>query len=568
MLDYNLVQTEQPEEEYITTSLAGKPLLTTPQLNKGTAFSEEERTTFHLLGKLPPYVETLEQQTQRVFQQYSAYSTDLQRRIYLNNLHDTNQTLFYNLVSQHLEEMMPLIYTPIVGVGVKEYSLQFRRPRGLFIAYPYRDKIEEILDNRTNPNIDLIVVTDGEAILGIGDQGIGGIDIPIAKLMVYTLLGGIDPTRTLPIQLDVGTNNATLSADPLYLGWHNERVRGQEYTDFIERFIKAVKKKFPQAFLHWEDLAIGPARNNLQLSEKHLCSFNDDIQGTGAVVVASLMAAIQATGSTLEEQRIVIFGAGTAGTGIADSLYTELLHLGVSPAQARRQFWLVGRAGLLHTDMNHLHAAQFSYARPTTELVNWQRDAANNIDLLEIIKQVKPTILIGSSSVANSFHEAVIKEMAKHTARPIILPLSNPTQNSEATPHDLIHWTDGKALIATGSPFAPVHYRGDTYPIAQCNNAYIFPGLGLGILASQARQLSDGMLSAASKTLSQFAPILRSTHGALLPSLSEARQVAQAIAVAVAKQAQSEGLSDKQEDMALAVAKKMWHPHYVPYRKL
>ncbi|CAN5443254.1 NAD-dependent malic enzyme [soil metagenome] len=568
MLDYRLSQHPVTNEEYIETSLAGKPLLTTPQLNKGTAFSVEERLIFRLLGKLPPYVESLEQQTQRVLQQYLAYSTDLQRHIYLNNLHDTNQTLFYNLVSQHLDEMMPLIYTPIVGVGVKEYSLQFRRPRGLFIAYPYRDKIEEILDNRTNPNIDLIVVTDGEAILGIGDQGIGGMDIPIAKLMVYTLLGGIDPTHTLPIQLDVGTNNSSLLADPLYLGWRNQRIRGQEYDDFIERFLKAVKIKFPQVFLHWEDLAVGPARSNLQRSRNNLCSFNDDIQGTGAVAVASLLAAVQANGSTLEQQRIIIFGAGTAGTGVADALYTALLQMGVSPSQARQQFWLLDKPGLLHIGLDNLHPAQTPYARQTSELTNWQRNASGSIDLLETIKQIKPTVLFGCSSVANAFHEDAIKQMAKHIPHPIILPLSNPTQNCEATPHDLIRWTDGKALIATGSPFAPVNYHGKIYPIAQCNNAYIFPGIGLGVLASKATQLSDGMLWAASKTLSQFAPILKSAHGALLPGLTEARQVAQEIAIAVAKQAQLEGLSSKTEDMAVAIATMMWQPHYVPYQKL
>lgn len=570
MLDFKFVKDKNSKQEWIETSLTGKLLLNIPQLNKGTAFTQQERHIFGLLGKLPAKIETLKEQVDRAYLQYQAYTNaPLQQNIYLNNLHDKNQVLFYKLVSDHLAELLPLIYTPVVGSAVKEYSREFRQARGLYIAYPYQDRIEEILDNRSHPEIDLIVVTDGEGILGIGDQGIGGMDIPIAKLMVYTLCAGINPLRTLPIMLDVGTNNQKLLNDPLYLGLKHQRISGREYDDFIAKFISAVKNKFPHVFLHWEDFGRDHARKNLELYRDQLCSFNDDIQGTAAVALAALMAAVKAMGSTLKEQRIVIFGAGTAGTGVADQICTALMNEGLTEQEARQHFWLIDRPGLLLKDLPKLTTAQLPYARERSETAGWQQNASSAIGLLEVIKNIKPSVLIGCSAQKNAFTQPIITEMMKHNSRPIIFPLSNPTECAEAEPSDLIQWTDGKALIATGSPFADVQYKGKIIHITQCNNALAFPGIGLGVLAVQAKRLSDDMLWAACKILSDNSPVLRDLNAPLLPELGLAKAIAHQIASAVAQQAQKEGIAQITDSAAIAekIDHLTWSPRYIPLRK-
>lgn len=565
MLDFKYICNKKSGQEWIETSISGKPLLTIPQLNKGTAFPLEERHKFELLGKLPPQVESLEEQANRAYQQYLAYSTKLQKHIYLNNLHDKNQVLFYKLVSDHLCEMMPLIYTPIVGVAVKEFSREYRQPRGLYIAYPYQNYIDEILNNRTNPDIDLIVITDGEGVLGIGDQGVGGMDIPIAKLMVYTLCSGINPIRTLPIQLDVGTDNQKLLNDPFYLGWRHARIRGQEYYDFIERFINAVKRKFPRVFLHWEDFGRDNARHNLDTYRNVLCSFNDDIQGTGAVTLAALLAAVNVTQTALTEQRIVIMGAGTAGTGIADQICAAIERQGLSKEAARARFWLVDKQGLLTDDMPNLTPAQKPYARRADEI----KTAGNFLGLETMVTQVKPTILIGCSAQASAFTQSIVKHMAQQVTQPIIFPLSNPTEYAEANPCDLLNWTDGKALIATGSPFDDVEFKGRTIKIAQCNNALVFPGIGLGIIACKAKFLSDNMLWAACQALSTLAPALKDKNAPLLPGIENARDIARHIAIAVAKQAIAEGSAHIGSHTTIEelIEDTMWHPHYCPFRR-
>lgn len=570
MLDFKIVKDKKKQEEWIETSLTGKLLLTIPQLNKGTSFSEEERHLFGLIGKLPAQVETLQEQVNRAYFQYQAYAdSPLQQNIYLNNLHDKNQVLFYKLISEHLEEMLPLIYTPIVGTAVKQYSREFRQARGLYIAYKYEDQIDEILDNRSHPEIDLIVVTDGEGILGIGDQGIGGMDIPIAKLMVYTLCAGINPLRTLPIMLDVGTNNKELLADPLYLGLRQNRISGKEYDKFIGKFVDAIKRKFPGVFLHWEDFGRDNARRILDHYRDEVCSFNDDIQGTAVVALAALLAAIKVNGSALNDQRIVIFGAGSAGTGIADQIYRALRRKGVDEKEARKKFWLIDRPGLLLKSHSHLTAEQLHYAREESEIAHWEKASERGIDLLQVIKQVKPTILIGCSAQRGAFHETVVREMAHHCQRPIIFPLSNPTDYAEANPADLLTWTEGRALIATGSPFPEACFKGQTFKIPQCNNALAFPGIGLGVLAAKAKYLSEGMLWAACMTLSEFAPALKDPTAPVLPVVTDAREVARTIAIAVANQAKEEGLAQisDQQSVEELIDHMTWTPKYIPLRK-
>jgi malate dehydrogenase (oxaloacetate-decarboxylating) len=567
-LDFTFVYDKQSNDAWIETSITGKSLLTTPQLNKSTAFTHEERHSFGLIGKLPPVVETLEQQTLRAYNQLNTFESELQRHVYLNSLHDTNQVLFYKLVTDHIEELMPLIYTPYVGDVVKTFSQQFRRPRGLYLSYQDRNDIDEIFNNRTNPNIDLIVVTDGEAVLGIGDQGIGAINIPIAKLMVYTLSAGINPLHTLPIILDVGTDNQTLLNDPFYLGLRQPRLRGEEYNKFIEYFIATVAKYFPKAFLHWEDFSARTSHHNLKLCEGKICSFNDDVQGTGGAAFATILAALKHLQLDLGDTRIVIFGAGSAGMGITCQIYSAMKKLGLSEEEARKHFWLIDQYGLLTNEMSTLTDSQRPFARDVQECIGWKRDQNGAISLHETVAHVKPTILIGCSSVANSFSENTIRLMAANTPHPIIMPLSNPTVNAEATPVNIINWTDGRALVATGSPFPDVNYNGRTIPIAQCNNSKIFPGIGLGVIAIKAREFTEGMMFAASEALSQCSPILSDPKASLLPGMADARVVARKIAIAVATEAVKEGLAQKEvQDIAQAVDCEMWQPRYYPMKK-
>ncbi len=567
MLDIEYQKDHDSNQKILYTSLQGKALLSTPQLNKGTAFTVEERIAFKLQGKLPVAIETLEQQVIRAYSQFQAYQNNLNKNIYLNDLHDTNQVLFYRLVSEHLSEMLPIIYTPIVGTAVKKFSHDFRRSRGIYLSYPERGNMEVSLRNRSNPDIDLIVVTDGETVLGIGDQGIGGMDIPIAKLMVYSLCGGIDPIHTLPIHLDVGTNNAELLNDPLYLGWRHPRITGTEYDEFIASFVTTVKTLFPHVFLHWEDFGRENARRNLERFQEHICTFNDDMQGTGVVALSAILAAVAACHSTITKQRIVIFGAGTAGTGIADQICDAMVHEGLSFAQAKQHFWLLDRPGLLFRDMPGLTPYQQAYARERSEIDLWHIHNQDYIHLEEVIAHVKPTILIGCSAVPGAFTELAIRTMAKYTPRPIILPLSNPNPYCEAQPKDLYQWTEGNVLMATGSPFDPINHQGRNHRIAQCNNALVFPGLGLGLIVSKAKRLSNECLWRACQTLSHFAPVRSDLSAPLLPELPEAREIARQIAIAVADQVITEGQAGVpiNSDIANMVDHYRWTPAYFPY---
>jgi len=570
MLDFKMVRDKETNELVISTSVTGKHLLNSPQLNKGTAFTLNERREFKLLGKLPNQVETLEEQVKRAYIQYASYKTKLKQNIYLSNLHDKNQILFYKLLSNHLSEMLPTIYTPIVGTAVKHYSREFRQPRGLYISYADQNQIDAILDNRTNPEIDLIVVTDGEGVLGIGDQGIGGMDIPVAKLMVYSICGGIDPTRTLPIFLDVGTNNQELLDDPMYLGCRKPRVSGEKYHDFIHTFVESISKKFPKAFLHWEDLGRSNAWQILDKFQNKLCTFNDDIQGTGAVTLSALLAACEVTESQLTEQRIVVFGAGSAGTGISEQIVDAMVRLGLSKEKAHQCFWLIDRQGLLMEDDSSLTHAQKPFARSVQELKKWPSKTQKNPSFTETMRHIKPTILIGCSAQPGAFSQDIIENMQKHCKRPIIFPLSNPDEKCEAKPEDILNWTNGMALVATGTQFPDVENQNRMIKIAQCNNALVFPGIGLGILAVDAKRLSKSMLWAAALALSKLSPSSKSSfQQPLLPSLDGAQNIAKHVAKAVAQEAINSKLAQKNKNEPLddVIDKLFWIPEYLPFVK-
>ena len=570
MLDFKLIRDPQTGELYIETSLSGKPLLTTPQLNKSTAFTHEERKAFGLLGKLPNRVETLDEQVKRAYLQYSVYTTRLKQNIYLNNLHDKNQVLFYKLLSRHLSEMLPTIYTPIVGTAVKRFSHEYRQPRGLYIAHSDKNQIEEIISNRSNPEIDLVVVTDGEGVLGIGDQGIGGMDIPVAKLMVYSLCGGVDPTRTLPVFLDVGTNNQELLNDPMYLGCRHPRINSTDYDDFILTFVNEIHKQFPNAFLHWEDFGRGNARRILDQFQDELCTFNDDIQGTGAVTLAALLGACDVTGVKLQDQRIVVFGAGSAGTGISDQIVDAMIREGLSIEEAYQRFWLIDRQGLLLNNDPDLTDAQKLYARNPEEMASWLINEKKQPSLTDTVRHVRPTILIGCSAQTGAFSQDIIEMMSATCERPIVFPLSNPDEKCEAQPADILTWSQGKALIATGTAFPPIEYHNRLIEVAQCNNALVFPGIGLGILAVSASRLPKEMILAAAVTLCQFAPSKKDSFLPLLPSLDDAQNVAKKIAIAVAQCAIDSGYAQKNQDKDIPtlIEDMFWEPRYLPFRKV
>ena len=536
-------------------ALRGARLLSSPAWNKGTAFTEEERNRLGLHGLLPPYVETLEAQVARAYAAYLAYEKPLNRHIYLRQLQDNNEVLFYRLLLDHIAETMPIVYTPTVAEACRHFSQIYRRPRGLFISYPLRDCIPELLRNRPYPEVDVICVTDGERILGIGDQGVGGLGIPIGKLSLYSLIGGIHPTRTLPIVLDVGTNNDEVLRNPTYLGWHHERIRGAEYDDFIDRFVRAVKQELPDACLQWEDFSQPHARSILDRYRTELVTFNDDIQGTGAVALGAILAAVQVTGKKMRDQKIVFLGAGSASIGVADYLRASMIEDGLSDAEARARFWIVDKDGLLVESRADLTPEQRVYAR--SEMIG---DGA----LMAVIRAVDATILIGLSTVGGAFTEPIVREMARKVERPIILPLSNPTERSEATAEDLIRWTSGRALIATGSPFAPVHYDGRTIAIAQCNNVYIFPAMGLGSVAARPRRITDSMFLAAARALAASSPALKDPSAPLLPALEDLRKVSREIAFAVGRDAQRAGYAPRwsPESLMQSVTATQWTPAY------
>ena len=542
----------------------GMDLLDRPLLNKGTAFSQDERAQFGLDGLLPPLVETLEEQAARAYEAYKRKDDDLERHIYLRALQDTNEVLFYKLMIDHIPEMTPMVYTPVVALACQQFSHIYRRPRGLFISYPQRDSIRTILRNRSNKEVDVIVVTDGERILGIGDQGAGGLGIPIGKLSLYSLIGGIHPSRTLPIVLDVGTNNKERLDDPEYLGWRHERITGQDYFDFVDQFVTAVKEELPGACLQWEDFATPHARPILQRYRDQMLTFNDDIQSTSSVVLGAVLGAVKVTGKSLKEQQIVMLGAGSTGIGVSDGLRAAMTEDGLSEADARSRFWVIDKDGLVHSGRKDLSPEQMVYAQPESRVSGWPRTANGKIGLADVIGKIDATILIGLSTVGGAFSEPIVREMARKVERPIIFPLSNPTSKSEANAEDLIRWTDGRALVASGSPYAPVSYGGRTIPIAQCNNIHIFPALGLAVVASGARRVTEPMMLAAARTLAKNSPALKDPSASLLPPLTDLRRVAAEIAVAVGIQAQKDGVALKisENELRERVRKTQWTPAY------
>lgn len=548
---------------------AGPILLETSLLNKGNAFTERERREFNLEGLLPHSIETIEEQTNRAYQQYSQFEEDLDKHIYLRNIQDTNETLYYSLITNHLEEMMPIIYTPTVGLACQLFSKIYRRKRGVFLSYPDRERMEYMLHNSTKQNVKVIVVTDSERILGLGDQGIGGMGIPIGKLALYSACGGISPAYTLPITLDVGTNNEELLSDPMYMGWRHKRITGDEYFKFVDEFLSVVKNRWPHALVQFEDFAQGNATPLLQKYQDKLCCFNDDIQGTACVTVGTLLAACHAQGSQLKDHRVVFVGAGSAGCGIANQIVAHMKQEGLSEDSAHSQIYLTSSKGLLTDDMDSLRDFQKDYVKSKSEVADWCRDDSGKITLLDVVRETKPTILVGVSGQPGLMSEEIIKTMYTDCEAPIVLPLSNPTSRVEAHPEDVLKWTEGNAIVATGSPFNPVKLNGSEFNIAQCNNSYIFPGIGLGVIAAKSNRVTEKMFMAASEALASCSPLVKGQGKDLLPSLSDIREVSRIIAVAVAKQAMAENVAETIDDEKLAqrIKANFWNPEYREYRR-
>ena len=557
-----------PGEKAWETTCRGYSVLSDPWLNKGTAFPESERAALGLTGLLPSRVLTLDQQAQRAYKQCSQQASDLDKNVYLTALHDRNEVLFYRVLTDHLSELLPIVYTPTIGEAIQQYSHQYRRPRGVYLSIDAPDQIETALraTELSADEVDLIVATDAQAILGIGDWGVGGIDIAAGKLAVYTAAGGVNPARTLPVMLDVGTDRPELLEDPLYLGVRHKRPAQEPYDAFIDAYVTTALKIFPHALLHWEDFGPGNARRILDRYRAHILTFNDDMQGTGAVNLAAVLAGARASQIPLTEHRVVIFGSGTAGIGIADQLRDAMTGEGLDPAAARARLWCLDRYGLLTDDMTGLRDFQVPYARPAAEVRDWAgHGTGSGIGLAEVVGRVHPTILIGTSTQHGAFTEPIVREMAAHVDRPVILPMSNPTTLSEATPADLLTWTGGRALIATGSPFGPVTYQGVTYQIGQANNALIFPGLGLGALLSRARRITDHMITVAARAVAGLTDT--STPGAsLLPPIDDLRATSARVALAVAQAAAHDGVAEQPGITAGAVDAAMWKPQYAPVR--
>jgi malate dehydrogenase (oxaloacetate-decarboxylating) len=553
----------------IETDRYGYDLVNSPMLNKGTAFTEDERTAFRLHGLLPPHVGTLDEQVSRRLRVMRDFATDFERYAFLRELQDSNETLFYALMVRNLQEVMPLVYTPTVGEGCQRFSEIWRKPRGVFLSYPNKDRIGDILADPRFDNVRVIVVSDGERILGLGDQGAGGMGIPIGKLSLYTGCAGIHPDQTLPILLDVGTNNQERLDNPIYVGWSHPRVTGADYDDFIEAFVTAVCARWPNVLLQWEDFAGSNAARLLARYRDRLCTFNDDIQGTAAVAAATLMAAVNVTGTPLTQQRITLVGAGSAGTGIAALLLRAMVEAGADEAEARARFYAIDRPGLLVEGMNDITPAQAPFLQSREAVAGWTLRKPDRIDLYDVVANAKPTVLIGVSGQAGAFGEEAVRLMAANVERPVIFPLSNPTSRSEATAEQLVAWTDGRALIGTGSPFAPVDWTGRMIPIDQTNNSYIFPGVGLGVLAAGATRVTEGMFMAAAKAVAHMSPTVSDKAGRLLPPVDELRAVSLAVAEAVARQAQADGVASLADDLTLSdhIAARVWEPRYRPYRR-
>jgi len=555
-----------PEGIVARVRLRGTSVLSSPMLNRGTAFTLAERETLGLTGLLPGGVSTIEGQLRRVYAQYLRQPDDLAKSLHLGQVRNRNEVLFYRLLAEHIHEMLPIVYTPTVATVIERYSLEFGRPRGVYLSVDHPDQVETALRNYGlgADEVDLIVATDSEGILGIGDWGVGGIAIADGKLAVYTAAAGLHPRRVIPVVLDTGTDNQALLDEDMYLGARHQRVRGERYDRFIDAYVSAATRLFPNAMLHWEDFGAANARRILLKYAGTCCTFNDDIQGTAAVVLAAALCANRAAGTAMRDQTVVIHGAGTAGIGIADSLRQVMINEGLSVDEATARFYALGSKGLLTRTgyPGTLRDFQVPYARPAAEVAAWSRDADGRISLAEVVTRSRATMLIGTSTQPGAFTEQIVTEMAAHAERPVIMPLSNPTSHSEAQAADLIAWTGGRALIATGSPFPPVTYRGVEYQVAQANNALIFPGLGLGVTVSRARRVSDGMLAAAADALAGLSDAA-APGAAVLPPVTSLRDVSAAVAEAVARSARDEGLSDVPLDgLAERVRAAMWEPAY------
>jgi malate dehydrogenase (oxaloacetate-decarboxylating) len=558
------------ENAVIRTSLSGFDLLMHPGLNKGTAFTEAERDLFALHGLLPPHIGTLEDQRERRKRAFDSLPTAFAKYAFMRELQDTTETLFYSLIAHNVEELVPIVYTPTVGEGCQRFSEIWRKPRGLFLSYPNKDRIEQILSHSRYDHVRCIVVSDGERILGLGDQGAGGMGIPIGKMALYTALAGIPPEHCLPVLLDVGTDNEALLREPIYIGWQHKRVRGQEYDDFVETFVTAVERRWPHILLQWEDFAGVNAARLLERYRSRLCTFNDDIQGTAAVTTATLLAAVYATGIPLKEQTIAMFGSGSAGIGIVDLLVKAMKEEGLSEEQARKRIYAFNRYGLLVEGSEGIRDGQLPLVRKREDVAGWKLAGSGAISLLDVVRNAKVTVLAGVSAQAGAFTEEIVREMASHTPRPVIFPLSNPTSRSEATPADLLRWTDGRALVGTGSPFAPVEIGGRQIRIAQINNSYIFPGLALGIMVSRARRVTDGMIMAAAKTLASLSPAREDKNAPLLPPIADSRQVGLVVGEAVALQAVADGVADAAGEVPVKEQLRayVWEPVYRPYERI
>jgi malate dehydrogenase (oxaloacetate-decarboxylating) len=559
-----------PTSEVIKTSLTGYDLINHPMLNKGTAFTDEERDVFGLHGLLPPHIGALDAQIKRRLRALGGLPAGFEQYAFLRDLQDTNETLFYALLAANIERMLPLVYTPTVGEGCQRFSEIWRKPRGLFLSYPHKDRIAQILAHPRFDQVRCIVVSDGERILGLGDQGAGGMGIPIGKLSLYSALAGIHPNSTLPLLLDVGTDNQDRRNDPVYIGWCHERVRGQEYDDFIENFVTAVMERWPHVLLQWEDFAGANAARLLERYRDRLCTFNDDIQGTAAVATATLLAAINVTGKPLTEQRIAMLGFGSAGVGIASLMVKAMQEAGLSEQDARDRVYAVDKDGLLVEGYPGLHPTQQPFVKKREKVAGWKLVNPDKIELLDVVQNAKPTVVIGVSGQPGVFTREMVQAMTSYVERPIIFPLSNPTSRSEATPQDLLDWSRGSALVGTGSPFPPVSVNGQPIPIDQTNNSYVFPGVALGVISSRASRVTDAMFMVAAKTLAGLSPTVKDKKGRLLPPITEIPSVSIAIAIAVAEQARKEKLAQlgPEEEIELAVRANVWQPRYLPYRLL
>ena len=556
-------------QRYLYIPHSGPSLLETPLLNKGSAFTARERAAFNLTGLVPPRYETIEEQVERAYMQYSSFDETLNKHIYLRAIQDNNETLFYRLIQKHIDEMMPIIYTPTVGDACEQFSDIYRSSRGLFVSWEERHQLDDIVRNATKRKVKVIVVTDGERILGLGDQGIGGMGIPIGKLSLYTACGGISPAYTLPVMLDVGTNNEKLLNDPMYMGARHPRIGQEDYDEFVDMFINAVKRRWPDVMIQFEDFAQPNAMPLLNRHRNKVCCFNDDIQGTAAVTLGTILAACRMKKQRLSEMNVAFVGAGSAGCGIAEMLIQQMVYEGISDSQARKQVFMVDRFGLLTEGMEGLRDFQQRLQQSSSDLADWTF-SGDYPSLLDVMNCAKPDVLIGVSGQPGLFTEQVIRAMKQNCELPIIFPLSNPSRQVEARPEQVIEWTDGEVVIATGSPFKPVEYKGRVFAIAQCNNAYIFPGIGLGVVAAKAKLISDEMLMAASNALADASPMVNTGEGALLPPLEAIAQISRDIAFAVAKVAMAQGLALELSDEALkqSIERNFWKAEYRPYKRV